>query len=28
MVHCAWYLYIYADPVGRQILDFEVDEAA
>ena len=28
MDHGAWYRYIYADPAGRQILDFEVDEAA
>ena len=28
MEHGAWYRYIYADPAGRQILDFEVDEAA
>ncbi len=28
MDHGAWYRYIYADPGGRKILDFEVDEAA
>ena len=28
MDHGAWYRYIYADPEGRKVLDFEVDEAA
>ncbi|MCR5259098.1 MAG: hypothetical protein K6E40_13195 [Desulfovibrio sp.] len=28
MDHGAWYRYIYADPEGGKLLDFEVDEAA